>query len=224
MSTTPTERPSETNRTPPETTAAIASAIVTLSTGPTETFGAFFNNEERYSQYEQLIDCLTTKCLSDDVPILWSQAKRDDVDERLTASLSTDEDGGLFDQLGDHNSNAGGIREDAAYLVGVEVGRRASGVTAEPVSTTADDTAPDSTLGDHSKDVSGVMIRLVSALWLAKSVSDCQIGDVAKVNHYAWFALSDLLEAAATDLDAAHGRYCTESNALHAAAESGGAR
>ena len=37
-------------------------------------------------------------------------------------------------------------------------------------------------------------------------------------------ALAELLGSAATDLDAAHGRYCTESNALHAAAESGGAQ
>ncbi len=76
---------------------------------------------------------------------------------------------------------------------------------------------------DHSDHVSEVMIRLVSALWLAKSVADCQIGDVCKVNDYAWWALSDLLGSAATDLNAAHGRYCTESNALHAAAEAGGA-
>ena len=118
---TPTERP------PEPTPAAIARAIVTLSTAPTERFGAFFNTEERYSQYEQLVDCLTAERLSDAVPILWSQTKRDNVDERLSASLPTDEDRGLFGQLGDHYSNAAGIREDAAYLVGVEVGRRAQG-------------------------------------------------------------------------------------------------
>ena len=68
-----------------------------------------------------------------------------------------------------------------------------------------------------------MMIRLVSALWLAKSVVDCQIGKDADVHEHGWWALTELLGSAATDLNAAHGRYCTESNALHAAAESGGA-
>ncbi len=76
---------------------------------------------------------------------------------------------------------------------------------------------------DHSDHVSEVMIRLVSTLWLAKSVADCQIGDVCKVNDNAWFALSDLLGSAATDLDAALGRYNAEYNAMAKAAESGGA-
>ena len=114
----------------------------------------------------------------------------------------------------DHRGTEIIIAQDAAFLVGLEVGRRTQGC---PV-----DAAPEPNT-DKPEGVSEVMIRLVSALWLAKSVADCQIGDVAKVNHYAWFALSDLLKSAAADLDAAHGRYCAESNALHAAAESGGA-
>ena len=68
-----------------------------------------------------------------------------------------------------------------------------------------------------------MMTRLVSALWLAKSVVDCQIGKDVDVHEFGWWALAELLGSAAEDLNAAHDRYCTESNALHAAAEAGGA-
>ena len=216
---TPTKRPSAENRTPQESPTAIARGIAQLATAPLASFGAMINDDDRDQQWQRLVTRLTA-----DWPDVWSKAKEDDVEERLRANLPTDDDRKLLFQLGEHHATKAAIRENAAYLVGFEVGRCASGVTPEPVSTTVDDTAPASTQGDHSKDVSEVMIRLVSVLWLAKSVADCQIGDVAKVNHYAWFALSDLLEKAATDLDEAHGRYCTESNALHAAAEAGGAR
>ena len=80
-------------------------------------------------------------------------------------------------------------------------------------------TAPD----EQPEDVSEVMIRLVSALWLAKSVVDCQCGGDAEVHEHGWWALSDLLETAASDLDAAHGRYLVEFNAMERAAEGGAA-
>ena len=45
---TPTERPSAENRTPPETPATIARAIVTLATGaPAHSFWALMKNEVR---------------------------------------------------------------------------------------------------------------------------------------------------------------------------------
>ena len=77
---------------------------------------------------------------------------------------------------------------------------------------------------DDRPSVEDTMLRAASALWLVKSVVDNQHADIADFNPDAWWALSDLLETAASDLDAAHGRYCTESNALHAAAEAGAAR
>ncbi len=83
---------------------------------------------------------------------------------------------------------------------------------------------PRCTTADTTEAVSEVMIRLVSALWLAKSVVDCHIGKDADVDEHGWWALTELLGSAATDLDAAHGRYCTEHNALTAAAETGGAQ
>ena len=219
MSTPQSKRPPETDRTPQETPAAIARTIAQLATAPVRDFVACISDEdnERDQLYQRLVARLTA-----DEPHMWSRAKEDDVDAQLRAALGTDEDRARLGCLSDHYGHETAIHEQAAFLLGVEVGRRALGVTPEPVSTTAADTAPDSPQGGD-EDVSDVMIRLVSALWLAKSVADCQIGDVAKVNHYAWFALSTLLETAARDLDAAHGRYCTEHNALAAAVEAGGA-
>ena len=113
------------------------------------------------------------------------------------------------------------VKERMAFMLGLEVAREQSGprrdgyAGAQPTHAPADD--------DDQEDVSEVMIRLVSALWLAKSVVDCHIGKDADVHEHGWWALTELLGSAATDLDAAHGRYCTEHNALTAAAASGGA-
>ena len=227
MSTSP-PRPSTDTRTPQETPAAIASAIAQLATAPVHDFVSCISDEDntRDRLYQRLVTRLTAN-----EPDMWSRAKEDDVDAQLRAALGTTEAKDLFSQHVNHGTTRESVRQEAAFLLGVEVGRQVGGGATlatyslpanETDPTPAADTAPDSTRGDH-EDVSEVMIRLVSALWLAKSVADCQIGDVAKVNHYAWFALSTLLETAARDLDAAHGRYCTEHNALAAAAESGGA-
>ena len=74
----------------------------------------------------------------------------------------------------------------------------------------------------HPTDVGDVMLHVKSVLRLAKSVAHCQLGEVAEVDRDAFYALADLLEDTAAELEAAYDRYCTESNALHAAAESGG--
>ncbi len=78
--------------------------------------------------------------LTADDPDAWSSERESEVSERLRASLTTDEDRTLLDQLCDHYTNAGTTLEEAAFLLGREVGRRAQvGVKAEPMSTTADD-------------------------------------------------------------------------------------
>ncbi len=52
----------------------------------------------------------------------------------------------------DHGTTRESICQETAFLLGIEVGRRAQGgVTAEPVSTTADDTARDS--GSPAPDI-----------------------------------------------------------------------
>ena len=212
------ERPPARHRTQ-ETPAAIAREIALSATAPVLDFKAVLANEDRDKLWQRLERRVTAN-----YPEAWSKTKIDDVEEQLSASLPADLDRSLFVQLVNHYADRATIREEAAFLVGREIGRRVE-ATPEPASIT-DDTVPPTAPDDNDtlEAVSEVMIRLVSALWLAKSVVDCQIGKDADVHEHGWWALTELLGSAATDLDAAHDRYCTESNALAAAAESGGAR
>ena len=211
MSTTPTKRPPESSRTPEDTPSVIARSIAQLACAPPESVGAFINDDDRDAAYQRLVTRLTA-----DEPDAWSRAREDDVEERLGESLSTGEDVTLFHQYSDHCVTNGSIREEAAFLVGVEIGRLSgrpeTGTTVAPVSTES--------TNDHPS-VDDVILKAVSALWLAKCVVDNQLGDVAETHSDAWFALGDLLKAAATNLDEARGRYCTESNALAKAARRG---
>ena len=197
------------NRTPEETPAAIARAIATLACAPVRDFVSCISDEDNTRDHldEQLVARLTA-----DESGAWSQAKADDVDERLRASLATSEDRDLFNTRVDHGTTRETIQQEAAFLLGVEVGRRTQEGQPEAESP--------STTG---RSVEDAMLHVVSVLHLVKVVVDSQLGNVATINRDAFYALRDLLEETATGLDAAHGRYCTESNALHAAAESGGA-
>ncbi len=215
---TPVETPTRT----PETPAVIARELAAVTCAPVESFGAFINDDYddgRGKLFQRLMERLT----ADKQPRnLLTTDQEIEIHTRLTEAMSTDEDRALFGQYVNHRDAAVLINEDAVFLTGVEVGRRAQGGQPEASNPKPEAKSP-STTTDSSEDVSEVMIRLVSALWLAKSVVDCQIGKDADVHEHGWWALTELLESAATDLDAAHDRYCTESNALHAAAESGGA-
>ena len=106
-------------RTPEETPAAIARTIAALATAPTDSFGAVLNDDDRDRQYQRLVARLTAAD-----PTAWSGATENDVEERLGASLSTEDDRTLFGQHLDDCTTKGSIRENAAYLVGLEVGRR----------------------------------------------------------------------------------------------------
>jgi hypothetical protein len=136
--------------------------------------------------------------------------------ERLGAALATDEDRKLLGAYGDQRCEESTIYQEAAFLVGRELGRGASG------STTADDTTDQPNTGGRSVEDS--MFHTISVLHLVDAVVTSQLGDVAEINPEAFYALGDLLEETAAGLEQAHGRYCTESNALHATAESGGGR
>ena len=218
MSTTPTTRPPEGHRTRLAPRGDIARYLVSRAPVPLGSFGAFINDADRDVGYQQLVTRLTA-----DEPDPWSRAREDDVNERLRASLSTDQDRELFRQLGNHSADKAAIREAAAYLVGLEVGRQSeTPIWRQPEARNLKPEAESpSTTG---RSVEDVMLKVVSALWLAKFVADNQLADIGEIKPDAWFALSDLLETAARDLDEAHGRYCTEHNALVAAATSGGAR
>ncbi len=217
MSTTPTTRPPEGHRTRLAPRGDIARYLVSRAPVPLGSFGAFINDADRDVGYQQLVTRLTA-----DEPDAWSRAREDDVNERLRASLSTDQDRELFRRLGNHSADKAAIREAAAYLVGLEVGRQSETPIWRPPE--ARNLKPEaespSTTG---RSVEHAMLHVVSVLHLVKAVVDSQLGDVATINRDAFYALRDLLEETATGLDAAHDRYCTESNALHAAAESGGA-
>ena len=97
--TTCTERPSETDRTPAETPSALAREIAQLATAPTVSFGALINDEDR----DRLFQRLTVR-LEADEPDTWSHEREREVITRLEASLSTDEDRTLFGQYSDQRT------------------------------------------------------------------------------------------------------------------------
>ena len=218
MSTPQNQRPSADNRTPAE----LARELAQMACAPAATFGGLLddNDTERDRQYQRLLTRLIA-----DWPDMWSRAKEDDVDERLRVSLSTNEDRELFNQHVDHLSTRGTVREEAAYLVGIEVGRQSGGsgktggIAADPP---VSGTAPPPTTTDDL-NVDDLLITVIGRIWLAIATVHAEIGDVADVNEYGWHALSDLLKQMATDLEAARGQYCTEFNAMYDAAKARGA-
>ena len=164
MSTTPTTRPPEGHQTRLAPRGDIARYLVSRAPVPLGSFGAFINDADRDVGYQQLVTRLTA-----DEPDPWSRAREDDVNERLRASLSTDQDRELFRQLGNHSADKAAIREAAAYLVGLEVGRQSETPIWRPLE--ARNLKPEaespSTTG---RSVEDVMLKVVSALWLAKLV------------------------------------------------------
>ena len=135
--TTSTERPPARNRTPEETPAAIARTIAALATAPVRDFGAVLDDDDRDKLWQRLEARVTA-----DSPNAWSTVKEDDVEERLAASLATDEDRTLFTEYINHCLDRRTIAESAAFLIGREVGRQAAQCpdvgtinTPEPVST-----------------------------------------------------------------------------------------
>ena len=92
----------------------------------------------------------------------------------------------LFGQLCDHRGDEATIREEAAFLLGVEVGRQV-GVTSEPVSTTAADEpasvirrdadghvvpfTPEELLEARRPTLEDVLNEAIGALRLAQTVS-----------------------------------------------------
>ena len=127
---TSTRRPPESTRTPEDTPAALARSIAALATAPVRDFIACISDEdsERDHLYQRLVERLAA-----DEPAAWSKAKEDDVDEQLRAALGTAEAKDLFGQYVDHGTTRETIRQEAAFLLGVEVGRCVSGVTSESV-------------------------------------------------------------------------------------------
>ena len=157
MSTLTVGRPPEDDRTPAE----LARELAQMACAPAATFGGLLddNDTERDRQYQRLLTRLIA-----DWPDMWSRAKEDDVDERLRVSLSTNEDRELFNQHVDQLSTRGTVREEAAYLVGVEVGQQrgghgeTGGSATRPVSrtSTADSpSAPGRTVGERISELAG---------------------------------------------------------------------
>ena len=229
------QRPSETNRTPQE----LAHACARLATAPLVDFGAFINDDARDQAYQSLLQRLTA-----DWPNMLSETKAADVIDRLRGS--TDDARALFSRYDSHRGDEAAIRENAAYLVGVEAGRQTSNFVAGDKNPAHDGLTPESrgsenvtdplhftetppsTPLDDSPSIEGpsvedVMLHVVSVLHLVTSIVDSQLGDVAEINPSAFYALRDLLQETATGLDAAVGRYTREYNAMHDATESAGA-
>ena len=121
---TPTERPSAVNRTPQDTPTAIARTIAALACAPAETFGALINSTDEGDDRDKHFQRLVT-CIGRDWPDSWSTEREIEVVDRLRASVSTDEDRTLVGELSDQGTTKTIIAQDAAFLVGVEVGRRA---------------------------------------------------------------------------------------------------
>ena len=207
---TPTERPPEDNRTP----QAIARAIAQLATAPVRDFVDCISDEDntRDHLYQRLVARLTA-----DEPRAWSKAREDDVEERLRESLATEENMELFHQYMDHSGTKLAIGESAAFLLGVEVGRQVSPALPDDGLTAANETE------DPAPAVDEVMSSVISTLRLAEAITDVLARGETDVDATAFWSLSDLLEDSAVDLEKARDRYCAESNALVAVAESGGA-
>ena len=108
-------------RTPEETPAAIAQSIAHLATAPVHDFVSCISDEDntRDHLYQRLVARLTA-----DEPGAWSRAREDDVDAQLRAALATTEAKDLFGQYVNNNTTRETIRQEAAFLLGVEVGRR----------------------------------------------------------------------------------------------------
>ncbi len=89
---------------------------------PLTDFGAVLDDDARDQQWRQLVTRLTA-----DWPDVWSKVREDDVEDQIKAALPTDEVRRVFYQLGEHYTTKATILESAAYLVRLEVGRRAQG-------------------------------------------------------------------------------------------------
>ena len=113
---TPRKRPPADTRTPQE----LARACAALATAPLTNFGAFINDDARDQQWQQLVTRLTA-----DEPSAWSTAREEDVVVRLrSGGLPTEETRALFAEYDSHRGDEAALREAAAFLVGVEVGRQ----------------------------------------------------------------------------------------------------
>ena len=92
-----------------------------MATAPVRDFVDCISDEDntRDQLYQRLVARLTA-----DERGAWSKALEDDVDERLTTALATDDAKDLFGQYVDHRGTLEAIHESAAFLLGVEVGRQ----------------------------------------------------------------------------------------------------
>ena len=169
------------HRTPEETPAAIARAIAALACASTEGFGAFLNDDDngRDKLCQRLVERLTA-----DKPLrnLLTTDQEIAIVERLEAALPIDEDRAVL------------INEDAVFLSGVEIGRRAQGGQTKARNLKPEAESPSTT----GRSVEHAMLHVVSVLHLVKAVVDSQLGDVATINRDAFYALRDLLEETAT--------------------------
>ena len=93
-----------------------------------ESFGALINDDDRDKRFQQLEARLRAGL----PPDTWSRDRESAVFDQLRASLPTDLDRELFTQYEGHALTMRTSHEDAAYLIGVEVGRRSQAVTSEP--------------------------------------------------------------------------------------------
>lgn len=110
----------ENTRTPQETPAEHARAVARLATAPLANFGEMINDDARDQHWQKLVTRVT-----DDWPALWSRANEDDAIDRLAiGGLPTEENRALFRKYDSHRADETAIREEAAYLVGLEVGRQ----------------------------------------------------------------------------------------------------
>ena len=116
--TTPTTHP------PEETPAAIARTIAQLATAPVHDFVSCISDDDNTRDHlYQRLGARLTDAFTDE-PGAWSRAREDDVDAQLRAALATTEAKDLFGQYVNNNTTRETIRQEAAFLLGVEVGRR----------------------------------------------------------------------------------------------------
>ncbi len=106
---------------------AIAREIAAVACAPAESFGAMMNDDDRDTLVQQLEARLTAALPAAQRQDLFSTEREVEVINQIRASLATDDDRELFGQLAEHDVRKTIIREDLAYLVGIEIGRRASG-------------------------------------------------------------------------------------------------
>ena len=124
MSTHQSQRPPAAERTP-ETPAAIARTIAQLAGEPLTSFVAVVNDDTRDAHYQRLQERL----IADLPPLqrrdLFSTDRESEVITQLRTSLQTDEYRELLGQLAEHDLRKTIVCENAAFLIGVEVGRQA---------------------------------------------------------------------------------------------------